>query len=97
MFLSVYPQPGGLHHQYRIGLTKTIARELAPRGVRCNAIAPGFIATDMTDSQSENPMLGMIPLGKMGEPGDVADAAAYLATARYVTGDVLRVDGGIAM
>ena len=80
-----------------IGLTKTIARELAPRGVRCNAIAPGFIATDMTDSQSENPMLGMIPLGKMGEPGDVADAAAYLATARYVTGDVLRVDGGIAM
>ncbi|HCT89878.1 MAG TPA: 3-oxoacyl-[acyl-carrier-protein] reductase [Lachnospiraceae bacterium] len=80
-----------------IGLTKTIARELAPRGVRCNAIAPGFIATDMTDNQSENPMLQMIPLGKMGEPGDVADAAAYLATARYVTGDVLRVDGGIAM
>jgi len=80
-----------------IGLTKTIARELAPRGIRCNAIAPGFIATDMTGNQTENPMLQMIPLGRMGEAGDVADAAAYLASAKYVTGDVLRVDGGIAM
>lgn len=80
-----------------IGLTKTIARELAPRGIRCNAIAPGFIATDMTGNQTENPMLQMIPLGRMGEAGDVAEAAAYLASAKYVTGDVLRVDGGIAM
>ena len=80
-----------------VGLTKTIAKELAPKNVRCNAIAPGFIATDMTDSQTENPLLKMIPLQKMGEPQDVADAAAYLATAKYVTGDVLRVDGGIAM
>lgn len=80
-----------------IGLTKTIAKELAPKGVRCNAIAPGFIATDMTGNQTENPLLNMIPLQKMGEPEDVADAAAYLATAKYVTGDVLRVDGGIAM
>lgn len=80
-----------------IGLTKSIARELAPRGVRCNAIAPGFIATDMTGNQTENPMLQMIPLGKMGETKDVAEAAAYLASAKYVTGDVLRVDGGIAM
>ena len=80
-----------------IGLTKTAARELAPKGIRCNAIAPGFIATDMTQSQSENPMLKMIPLGRMGEPEDVAQAAAYLAEARYVTGEVLRVDGGIAM
>ena len=80
-----------------IGLTKTAARELAPKGIRCNAIAPGFIATDMTQSQSENPMLKMIPLGRMGEPEDVAEAAAYLAEARYVTGEVLRVDGGIAM
>lgn len=80
-----------------IGLTKTIARELAPKGVRCNAIAPGFIATDMTTDQTENPMLARIPLGRMGSAADVADAAAYLATAGYVTGETLRVDGGIAM
>ena len=80
-----------------IGLTKSVARELAPKGIRCNAIAPGFIATDMTGSQTENPLLGTIPLGRMGEPEDVAEAAAYLATAKYVTGEVLRVDGGIAM
>ena len=80
-----------------IGLTKAAARELAPKGIRCNAIAPGFIATDMTGSQTENPLLGTIPLGRMGEPEDVAEAAAYLATAKYVTGEVLRVDGGIAM
>lgn len=80
-----------------IGLTKSVAKELAPRGIRCNAIAPGFIATDMTGDQTDNPLLGMIPLGRMGEAADVADAAAYLATAQYVTGEVLRVDGGIAM
>ena len=80
-----------------IGLTKTIAKELAPKGVRCNAIAPGFIATDMTGNQTENPLLKMIPLGRMGAAADVADAAAYLASAGYVTGEVLRVDGGIAM
>lgn len=80
-----------------IGLTKSVAKELAPRGIRCNAIAPGFIRTDMTEEQSENPLLSMIPLGRMGEAEDVAEAAAYLATAKYVTGEVLRVDGGIAM
>lgn len=80
-----------------IGLTKSIARELAPRGIRCNAIAPGFIATEMTAGQTENPLLERIPLGRMGEADDVADAVAYLATAGYVTGEVLRVDGGIAM
>ncbi len=80
-----------------IGLTKSIAKELAPKGIRCNAIAPGFIATDMTGNQAENPLLRMVPLGKMGTPEDVAEAAAYLATARYVTGEVLRVDGGLAM
>lgn len=80
-----------------IGLTKSVAKELAPRGIRCNAIAPGFIETDMTSSQVDNPLLKMIPLGKMGETEDVADAVAYLATAKYVTGEVLRVDGGIAM
>lgn len=80
-----------------IGLTKSVAKELAPRGIRCNAIAPGFIATDMTGGQTDNPLLKLVPLGRMGEAADVADAAAYLATANYVTGEVLRVDGGIAM
>ena len=80
-----------------IGLTKTIAKELAPKGIRCNAVAPGFIATDMTQSQTDNPLLAMIPLGQMGRPEDVADAVAYLVSANYVTGEVLRVDGGIAM
>jgi 3-oxoacyl-[acyl-carrier protein] reductase len=80
-----------------IGLTKSVAKELASRGIRCNAIAPGFIATDMTDNQKENPLIGMIPLGRMGEPAEVAEAVAYLAGAKYVTGEVLRVDGGIAM
>lgn len=80
-----------------IGLTKSVAKELAPKGIRCNAVAPGFIATDMTGNQTDNPLLSMIPLGTMGETADVADAVAYLATAKYVTGEVLRVDGGIAM
>ncbi len=80
-----------------IGLTKSVAKELAPKGIRCNAVAPGFIATDMTDNQAENPLLNMVPLGKMGETNDVADAVAYLTTAKYVTGEILRVDGGIAM
>lgn len=80
-----------------IGLTKSVAKELAPKGIRCNAVAPGFIATDMTGNQTDNPLLDMIPLGKMGEPEDVADAVAYLTAAKYVTGEVLRVDGGIAM
>ena len=80
-----------------IGLTKSVAKELAPKGIRCNAVAPGFIATDMTENQTGNPLLKMIPLGKMGKTDDVAEAVAYLATAKYVTGEILRVDGGIAM
>lgn len=80
-----------------IGLTKSVAKELAPKNIRCNAIAPGFIATDMTDNQTENPLLKIIPLGAMGEPEDVADAVSYLVNAKYVTGEVLRVDGGLAM
>lgn len=80
-----------------IGLTKSVAKELAMKGIRCNAIAPGFIATDMTEEQEDNPLLRMVPLGTMGSPADVAEAAAYLATASYVTGEVLRVDGGLAM
>ena len=80
-----------------IGLTKSVAKELAPKCIRCNAVAPGFIETDMTGNQAANPLLNLIPLGKMGKPDDVADAVAYLVTANYVTGEVLRVDGGIAM
>ncbi len=80
-----------------IGLTKSIARELAPRGIRCNAIAPGFIQTDMTRQQEDSPLLSTVPLGTMGSPEDVAQAAVYLASANYVTGEVLRVDGGLAM
>lgn len=81
-----------------IGLTKTTAKEFAQKGVTCNAIAPGFIATNMTDNLAENtPLLSQIPVGRMGKPEDIAEAAAYLVSADYVTGEVLRVDGGIAM
>ncbi|MDO4476267.1 MAG: 3-oxoacyl-ACP reductase FabG [Lachnospiraceae bacterium] len=80
-----------------IGLTKSAAKELAGRGIRCNAIAPGFIRTDMTAGQDQNPLMEMIPMGRMGEPEEIAQAAAFLASASYVTGEVLRVDGGIAM
>ena len=80
-----------------IGLTKSVARELAPRGVTCNAVAPGFIETDMTQGLQDSPLAASIPLGRMGQPEDVANAVVYLATAPYVTGVVLQVDGGIAM
>ena len=82
-----------------IGLTKTVAKELAARNIRCNAVAPGFIRTDMTENlkAQENPMMQAIPLGRVGRPEDVADAVAYLIGAEYVTGEILRVDGGIAI
>lgn len=83
-----------------IGLTKSVARELASRGVTCNAIAPGFIATDMTAGFDENnALVASIPLGRMGTPQDVAELAAFLAGSGsdYITGEVFRVDGGIAM
>ena len=80
-----------------IGLSKSVARELGPKGIRCNVIAPGFIATDMTKDLTDSPLLKSVPLGTLGSPEDVADAAAYLAQAAYVTGEVLRIDGGLAM
>ncbi len=85
-----------------VGLTKSVARELARRGVRCNAVAPGYIATDMTaglDERTTGELGARIPMGRLGEPSDVADVARFLAgpEARYVTGQVLAVDGGMAM
>ena len=85
-----------------IGLTKSAAKELASRGITVNAIAPGFIKTDMTDVLSDKVkenIAASIPMGKMGTTEDVAKAAAFLASdgARYITGQVLSVDGGMAM
>ena len=85
-----------------IGFTKSVARELAPRNIRCNAIAPGFIRTDMTAALGEGVAEGLaprIPLGRLGEPEDVAGVARFLAGpwARYITGQVVSVDGGMAM
>ena len=80
-----------------IGLTKSVARELAPRGITCNAVAPGFIDTDMTKNLQDSPLAASIPLGRMGKPEEVAEAVAFLADASYITGEVIRVDGGIAI
>lgn len=85
-----------------IGLTKSLAREVASRGITVNAVAPGFIRTDMTaalDSEVQEGILKTIPLGYLGEPTDIADTVAFLASpaARYITGQVISVDGGMAM
>lgn len=82
-----------------IGLTKSTAKELAAKNIRCNAVAPGFIATDMTKALGgeDSPWLKMIPLARAGEAEEVAEAIVFLADAAYITGEVLRVDGGMAM
>lgn len=85
-----------------IGFTKSVAKELAGRGVRANAIAPGYIQTDMTADLSEDvktEFLKVIPLNLMGQPGDVANACVFLASSAsdYITGQVLLVDGGMHM
>lgn len=85
-----------------VGMTKSVAKELASRGIRCNAIAPGFIRTDMTSGLGENQIDAIkrqIPLGVLGEPDDIAGAVRFLVgpAARYITGQVLAVDGGMVM
>jgi 3-oxoacyl-[acyl-carrier protein] reductase len=85
-----------------IAFTKVIARELATRGITANAVAPGFIGTDMTDvlpQEVKDGVVKQIPMQKFGEPEDIASAVSFLASAeaRYITGQVLTVDGGLVM
>lgn len=85
-----------------LGMTKSYAREVASRGITVNAVAPGFIDTDMTEAMPEgakDKIITGIPMGRTGKPEDVAEAVAFLASeqAGYITGEVLRVDGGMAM
>ena len=83
-----------------IGFTRTVARELAPRSITVNAVAPGFIATDMTNDLNAEPILQMIPLARYGQPEEVAGMIQFLAAnpaAAYITGQVFNVDGGMVM
>lgn len=86
------------------GMTKAMATELSPKGIRVNCVAPGFIATDMSakalnsDPERKGKAMGRTPMGKLGEPADIGDAVLFLASdaAKYITGTILRVDGGNA-
>lgn len=85
-----------------VGLTKSIAKELAPRGITVNAVAPGFIETDMTREMNQQALetaMQAVPLRRMGRPEDIAEAVRFLASdaAGYITGTVLQVDGGLYM
>ncbi len=82
-----------------IGLTKSTAKELASRGICCNAIAPGFIATDMTANLADNPLIAQIPMKRMGTAEEAANLIFFLSSplSDYITGEVIKIDGGIAM
>ena len=83
-----------------IGMTFSTARELASRGITCNAIAPGFIKTDMTEVLSDNikeSILNTIPLKRFGTTDEIASTAIFLAKNKYITGQVITVDGGMVM
>jgi 3-oxoacyl-[acyl-carrier protein] reductase len=83
-----------------IGFTKTVAKELATRGITANAVAPGFIATDMTEGLKTDEILKFIPLGRFGKPEDIAGMVRFLAAdpaAAYITGQTFNVDGGMVM
>ena len=85
-----------------VGMSKSLAYEVASRGITVNCVAPGFIATAMTDKLTDDQkagIMGQIPAGRMGEPGEIAAAVVYLASteAAYVTGATLHVNGGMAM
>lgn len=85
-----------------IGLTKSVARELASRGINVNAVAPGYVDTDMTHTLSDKAkeqMLTQVPLGRVGKPEDIADVVLFLASGQssYMTGQILNVDGGMAI
>jgi 3-oxoacyl-[acyl-carrier protein] reductase len=105
-FVGLHGNPGQANYAATkaglIGLTKALAKELGSRGVRVNAVAPGYITTDITSGLSEElraALLTLTPLGRLGEPEDVARAVRFLCSdeAAYVTGEVLRVDGGLGM
>ena len=83
-----------------IGFTKSVAREVAARGVRVNAIAPGFIESDMTDSIPEkmkDAMIAQVPMKRIGQASEVAEVAAFLASQEYLTGQTIAIDGGMTM
>ena len=83
-----------------IGLTKSVAKELASRGICCNAVAPGFVSTDMTTAfEGNEDIINSIPLKRFAKPEEVAELVAFLSSdkANYITGEVIRIDGGIAM
>ena len=100
--VSIYGQPSGVGYpssKFAVnGLTKSLARELAPSNIRVNAVAPGITKTDMVASLPKEmiePLIKTIPLGRIGEPRDVANAFLFLASdmASYITGEILSVDG----
>lgn len=100
--VSMYGQPSGVMYpasKYAVnGLTQSLSRELAPKGIRVNAVAPGITETDMVSALPESviaPLIKTIPLGRIGKPADIANAFLFLASdmASYITGDILHVDG----